>query len=66
VTSEEGHLCLQGEGDVKIAFYPESDTEFFAKLTDAQIRFKTENGSVTELIFSQTGSAAGQPAKRIQ
>jgi CubicO group peptidase (beta-lactamase class C family) len=65
VTSEKGHLCLQGEGDIKIAFYPESPTEFFAKLTDAQINFSTENGRVTELIFRQSGSAAGQHVKRI-
>jgi CubicO group peptidase (beta-lactamase class C family) len=65
VTSEKGHLCLQGEGDVKIAFYPESPTEFFAKLTDAQIAFNTENGRVTELIFRQSGSTSGQHVPRI-
>jgi serine-type D-Ala-D-Ala carboxypeptidase/endopeptidase len=65
VTSEKGHLCLQGEGDIKIAFYPESSTEFFARLTDAQIRFNSENGRVTELIFSQSGSTSGQHVRRI-
>jgi hypothetical protein len=66
ITSEDGHLCLQGEGDVKIAFYPESKTEFFAKFMDAQIIFKTENGVVTELDYVQNGNSSRESVRRIR
>jgi hypothetical protein len=57
VTREGGHLFLQAEGDVRIAFYPESDREFFARIMDAQMTFNTDReGRVTELIFHRSGS----------
>jgi hypothetical protein len=57
VTREGGHLLLQGDGDVKIAFYPESDRHFFAKIMDAQMTFNTDSqGRVFELIFQRSGS----------
>ena len=57
VTYEGGHLYLQGDGDVKIAFYPESNRDFFARIMDAQMTFKTDReGRVTELIFHRSGS----------
>lgn len=58
VTREGGHLYLHPEGDVKLAFYAESNQEFFAKIMDAQIRFATDsNGHVTELLFFREGLA---------
>jgi CubicO group peptidase (beta-lactamase class C family) len=57
VTREGGHLLLQGEGEVAVAFYPESNEEFFAKLMDAQITFHVDSeGRVTELVFHRNGS----------
>ncbi len=56
ITSEGGHLVLQAEGEVKIAFYPESEQEFFAKIMDAQMRFSSDaKGHITELIFYRSG-----------
>jgi D-alanyl-D-alanine-carboxypeptidase/D-alanyl-D-alanine-endopeptidase len=56
VTREGGHLLLQGDGDVKIAFYPENDQDFFAKIMDAQMTFNTDSqGRVKELIFRRSG-----------
>ena len=66
VTSEDGHLCLQVDGEVKIAFYPESDTRFFAKLINGQLTFSTENGNVTEMIYVQDGSFSEQHVQRIE
>jgi serine-type D-Ala-D-Ala carboxypeptidase/endopeptidase len=57
ITREGGHLILQGDGDVKIAFYPESNRDFFARIMDAQMRFTRDpNGRVTDLIFFRSGS----------
>jgi len=52
VTADGDHLLLHAEGEVKIAFYPESTHDFFARIMDAQITFETDNkGKVTGLIF---------------
>jgi serine-type D-Ala-D-Ala carboxypeptidase/endopeptidase len=65
VTREDGHLFLQGDGDVKVAFYPESEHDFFARIMDAQITFKTDpEGRVTELIFHRDGSS--QRVQRVE
>jgi len=65
ITRDGGHLILQGEGDVKIAFYPESDKAFFARIIDAQMRFNVDDGGhVTNLIFFRSGSEI--PVKRIE
>ena len=58
VTRESGYLFLQGDGDVKVAFYPESITGFFARIMDAQITFKADpQNRVTGLIFHRSGSS---------
>lgn len=58
VTREGGHLFLQGDGDVKVAFYPESSQDFFARIMDAQMSFSTDSqGRVTEMIFRRSGSS---------
>jgi hypothetical protein len=65
VTRQDGRLILQGEGDVKIEFYPESSREFFAKIMDAQITFETDQkGRVTELRFYRSGSV--QQVRRME
>jgi serine-type D-Ala-D-Ala carboxypeptidase/endopeptidase len=65
VTREDGHLFLQGDGDVKVAFYAESEHDFFARIMDAQITFKTDpEGRVTELIFHRDGSS--QRVQRVE
>jgi D-alanyl-D-alanine-carboxypeptidase/D-alanyl-D-alanine-endopeptidase len=57
ITRDGGHLLLQGDGDVKIAFYPENDQDFFAKIMDAQMTFNIDSqGRVKELIFRRSGS----------
>ena len=56
VTSEEGRLFVQATGQPKFEIYPESETEFFLKVTDAQITFVVdEDGAVTGLILHQGG-----------
>ena len=63
VTREGDHLLLQGEGDVKIAFYAESLREFFARIMDAQITFESDpQGNVTGLLFHRSGAV--QQVKR--
>jgi hypothetical protein len=56
IRSMAGHLYLQGMGDAKIVFYPESEKSFFAKLIDAQMTFVTNaQGRVTGLNYSRSG-----------
>jgi hypothetical protein len=65
VTRDGDHLLLQAEGEVKIAFYPESSQDFFAKIMDAQMTFDTdEQGKVTGLRFYRGGSM--QRVRRIE
>jgi CubicO group peptidase (beta-lactamase class C family) len=57
VTHEGDKLFLKPEGDVKVAFYPETNEDFFAKIMDAQMTFVTDaKGKVTELLFRRNGS----------
>ena len=56
IRSVGGRLHLQGVGDTKIIFYPESEKSFFAKLIDAQLIFVTDaQGRVTGLNYSRSG-----------
>lgn len=65
ITREGGRLFLQGEGDVRVAFYAESNQTFFAKLMDAQMVFRTDRqGRVTEIVFLRKGST--QEVKRVE
>jgi CubicO group peptidase (beta-lactamase class C family) len=57
VTREGNHVFLHAEGDVKVAFYPESDENFFAKIMDAQMTFvRDSQDRVIELLFQRNGS----------
>ena len=57
VTLEDGKLMVRLTGQPSIEVFPESETEFFYKVVDAQITFvKDEQGQVTHLILHQGGS----------
>ena len=65
VTLEEGQLQMQATGGVKIKIYPESETEFFLRVVDAQITFVLDDsGEVTELILPENGP--DRVAKRLR
>ena len=56
VTVEDGKLMAQATGQQKCQIFPESETEFFYKVVDAQITFvKDKNGKVEKLILHQGG-----------
>lgn len=64
VTREENRLFVQATGQQKAEIFPESEREFFFKVVDAQITFKTNNqGRTTGLVLHQNGD---HPAKRIK
>jgi CubicO group peptidase (beta-lactamase class C family) len=65
ITQEGDHLFAQATGQPKAEIFPESDSEFFPKVSDAQITFVRDNhGRVTELILHQGGQDTH--AKRIE
>jgi len=64
VTREGDHLFTQATGQEKVEVFPESDHDFFLKVTDAQITFETDSqGKATGLVLHQAGDT---PARRIQ
>jgi CubicO group peptidase (beta-lactamase class C family) len=65
VTREEEHLYLQATGQPKNQMFAESPHEFFLKVVDAQVTFKTgESGRATDLVLHQHGR--DMPAKRLE
>jgi uncharacterized protein YneR len=65
VTLEDGKLMTQATGQSKVQVYPESETRFFLKVTDAQIEFvKDESGAVASLKLYQAGRIL--PARKIK
>jgi hypothetical protein len=53
----------QATGQGKVEIFPYSETEFFLKVTDAQITFvKSPAGSVDQIVLHQNGRDV--PAKR--
>lgn len=65
VTRDGNRLRAQLTGQGKIEIFPESETEFFYKIVDAQITFhKDDAGRVTHLVLHQNG--AHQKAKRVE
>ena len=64
VTREGDRLITQATGQGKVEIFPESETEFFLKVTDAQITFVKEDGKVTHLILHQNGRDT--KAKRVE
>jgi serine-type D-Ala-D-Ala carboxypeptidase/endopeptidase len=64
VTLADGQLSAQLTGQGAAAIFPESPTDFFYKIVDAQISFETgPDGRATGLILHQNGR--NTPAKRI-
>jgi len=56
ITREGDHLFEQATRQPKIEIFPESKTEFFLKVVDAQITFVSDSsGHVTGLILHQAG-----------
>ena len=65
VTLEERQLQMQPSGGANIKIFPESETEFFLRVVDAQITFVLDDsGEVTELILPGTGP--DRVAKRLR
>jgi serine-type D-Ala-D-Ala carboxypeptidase/endopeptidase len=56
VTREGDRLMSQATGQGKVEVFPSSETEFFLKVTDAQITFvKGPSGRVEHLVLHQGG-----------
>jgi hypothetical protein len=54
ITLEDGKLMAQATGQGKMQVFPETETKFFLKVTDAQIEFfKDDKGTVTHLMLHQ-------------
>ena len=63
ITREDDKLMVQATGQPKFELFPESETEFFLKVVDAQVTFvKGADGAVNELILHQGGR--DMPGKR--
>ena len=63
VSASGGQLFVQGTGQPKAEVFPESPTNFFAKVVDAQLTFyKDAEGKVTHLVLHQNGD---HEAKRL-
>jgi CubicO group peptidase (beta-lactamase class C family)/uncharacterized protein YneR len=56
ITRDDDHLFAQATNQPKVEIFPESDTDYFYKVVDAQITFVTDaRGQATELILHQAG-----------
>lgn len=65
ITKEGSSLFGQATGQGKVQLYAESETEFFLKVTDAQVTFvKGADGKVDQLILHQGG--ANIPGHRVK
>ncbi len=64
ITRQGDALLAQATGQPRFRMFPESETDFFLKLVDAQITFvKDASGRVTSLILHQNGQ--DKTAKRL-
>lgn len=65
ITREDGRLFSQATGQGKFQIFPESETDYFLKVVDAQLTFvKNDKGEVTHLILHQGGT--NPTAKKIK
>jgi hypothetical protein len=56
VRREGEHLMVQVKGQAAAEIFPVSETEYFSRRIDVQIKFvKNEQGQVTSLIIVQNG-----------
>ena len=63
VTREGDRLMTQATGQGKVEIFPYAETEFFLKVTDAQLTFvKGPSGTVDSIVLHQGGRDL--PAKR--
>ena len=64
ITREDGRLLVQATGQPEIEIYPESETEYFAKVADVHITFvKDVTGEIAGLVLRLEGQET--PAERI-
>ena len=64
VTRQGDRLFVQLTGQPRFEVFPESETQFFLRVVDAQITFgRAEDGSVDHLVLHQNG--VDQPAGRM-
>lgn len=62
ITNENGKLMWQATGLPKIELFAESETDFFVKISDVQVRFvKDAQGRVTGLVRNRGGSETPAP-----
>jgi hypothetical protein len=65
ITTDAGRLFAQATGQPKVEIFPESEVDFFLKVTEAQITFvKDSGGRAGQLILHQGGRDI--PARRIR
>lgn len=63
ITLENEKLFLQVTGQGKLEIFPESETDFFLKVVDAQLTFhKSDSGQVSQVVVHQNGDTV---AKRL-
>lgn len=65
LTNEGGKLMLSLVGQPKMELFAESETDFFLKNVDAQVRFERDAaGNMTQMLFKQGGATL--PGKKIR
>ncbi len=64
VTRDGDKFIAQLTGQPAFRVFPESETEFFFRVVDAQLTFVKENGKVTRVVLHQAGRDV--PAPRIE
>lgn len=64
VTTEAGKLFAQLTGQERFEIYPESQTDYFYRIVDAQISFVVEDGKARSLVLHQNGQ--DMPAMRVE
>jgi hypothetical protein len=64
ITLEGDKLMSQATGQGKVQIYPETETKFFLKVTDAQVEFlRDDKGNVTHLMLHQGPAEIRAPKK---
>lgn len=65
ITRDGEHLMAQTKGQPRAEIFPSSDTEYFSRRVDVQIKFvKNEQGQVTGMVIVQNGRNI--PARKIK
>jgi CubicO group peptidase (beta-lactamase class C family) len=62
ITAEAGHLFAQVPDQPKFELFPESETDFFAKIAEIHLHFETgADGAVTEVVIMEGGQEIHAP-----